>query len=105
MEKLLIFLLMERTVFRSSLKKKWREISDWKGVNMTIPIKPQSHFPKTLEISFINCEISVILTWLANYFLVAGTAANQRPTFIITDTKVCGQAVTLSTQDNEKLNN
>ena len=59
---------------------------------------------------FLSCHVrvsewilSVILTWFANYFLVAATAANQVSTFTITDTKVCGQVVTLSTQDNEKL--
>ena len=36
-------------------------------------------------------------------FLVAGTAANQQPTFTITDTKLYLPVVTLSTQDNEKL--
>ena len=34
----------------------------------------------------INCEISIMLTW-PKCFLVAGTAANQEPTFTITDTK------------------
>ena len=36
-------------------------------------------------------------------FLVAGTMANQVPTFTITDTKLYVPAVTLSTQDNAKL--
>ena len=59
---------------------------------------------------FLSCHVrvsewilSAILTWFANYFLVAAATANQVPTFTITNTKVCGHVVTLSTQDNEKL--
>ena len=33
----------------------------------------------------INYEISLMLTWSKNCFLVAGTPANQEPTFAITD--------------------
>ena len=45
----------------------------------------------------INCEISLILTWWKNCFLIAGTAANQEPTFTITDTKLYVPVVTLLT--------
>ena len=51
----------------------------------------------------IKCEISLVLTWSKNNFLVAGTVANQEPTFRITDTKLYVPFVTLSTQDNTKL--
>ena len=50
----------------------------------------------------INCEINLILTWSANCFIVAGTVANQVPTFAITDRKIYVPVVTLSTQDNVK---
>ena len=43
-----------------------------------------------------------MFTWSANCFLVAGTMANQVPTFTITDTKLSVPVVTLSTQDNVK---
>ena len=36
----------------------------------------------------LNCEIDLQLKWSAICFLVAGTVANQEPTFTITDTKV-----------------
>ena len=49
----------------------------------------------------INCEISLMLQW--TLFLVAGTAANQEPTFTTSDTKLFIPVVTLSTQDNVKL--
>ena len=51
----------------------------------------------------INCEINLILTCSANYFLVSGAVANLVPAFTITDTKLYVPAVTLSTQDNANL--
>ena len=36
----------------------------------------------------INCEISLMLIWSVKYFLVAGTAVGQEPTFKITDAKL-----------------
>ena len=53
--------------------------------------------------SLISCEISLTLTLQKNYFLVAGAAANQEPTFTITYTRRYVPVVTLSTQDNVKL--
>ena len=50
-----------------------------------------------------NCEISLQLKWSENSTLVAGTVANQNPSFQINDTKLCVPAVTLSTQENIKL--
>ena len=58
---------------------------------------------KTLEMPLINCEISLILTWSKDCFLVADTIVNQMPTFTITDTKLYVPVVTLSTKDNVKL--
>ena len=51
----------------------------------------------------INCEISLQLKWFNNCILVAGTEANQNPTFQINDTKLYVPVVTLSTQENIKL--
>ena len=51
----------------------------------------------------INIEISLILTWSKSCFLVAVTAANQEPTFMITGIKLFVLVVTLSTQGNVKL--
>ena len=44
-----------------------------------------------------------MLTWSKNCFLVAGTTANQVPTFTVTDTKLYVPVITLSTQNNAKL--
>ena len=51
----------------------------------------------------INCEISLQFKWSKDCILVDGTAANQNPEFIVTDTKLYVLVVTLSTQDNVKL--
>ena len=68
-----------------------------------VPLKYLINFWRTLEISLINCVISLVLTWPKICFLVTGTAENQESTFIITDTKRYVPVITLSTQDNIKL--
>ena len=45
-------------------------------------------------------QSNLILSWSVNCFIVAGTEANQVPTFAITDIKLYVPAVTLLTQDN-----
>ena len=48
-----------------------------------------------------NClQSNLILSWSVNCFIVAGTEANQVPTFAITDIKLYVPVVTLLTQDN-----
>ena len=51
------------------------------------PLKYSSNFQGNLEIPLINCEINIMVIWSTNCFLFAGTAANQVPTFTITDTQ------------------
>ena len=51
----------------------------------------------------INYEISLQLNWSANCFFFTGDAVNQVPTFTVTDTKLYGPILNLSTQDNIKL--
>ena len=58
---------------------------------------PLSNFWRTLEMTLINCEVNLILTWSAN------NAANQGATFAITEASLYVQVVTLSAQDNAKL--
>ena len=65
-------------------------------------LKYLSNFWRALEISFINCGISLQLKLFTECILVSGTAANQVPTFMIIDTKLQLPVVTLSTQDNVK---
>ena len=68
-----------------------------------VPLKYLSNFWKALEMSLINCEINLILTWSANCFIIDAPVNNQVPTFTLTDAKLFVPAVTLSTQDQAKL--
>ena len=51
----------------------------------------------------INWKISLQLKWSKNGLLVAGTTANQNPTFQINDTKLYVPVVTLLNQENKKI--
>ena len=61
-----------------------------------VPLIYLSNFWRTLEMSLINCEISLQLKWSKNCILVIGTAANQNPTFQVNDTKLYVPVATLS---------
>ena len=74
-----------------------------KDVEIIVPLKHLSNFWRTLEMSLINCEINLILTWSTNCVIVFTNVANQNATFAITDTKLYVPVVNLSTQDNSKL--
>ena len=63
-----------------------------------------------LLIPSINCEVSLILTWSVNYVLTnkacREAVADHNPinaAFKVKDTKLYVPAVTLSTQDDNKL--
>ena len=68
-----------------------------------VPLKYLSNFWRTLEISLTNCEINIDLNWSKMCVIVAIDVANQVTTFLITNTKLYGRVVTLSTQDNINL--
>ena len=68
-----------------------------------VPLKYLSNFWRTLEITLINCEINLILTWSANCVIVSTNIANQNATFAVTNTRLYVPVVTLSTQENAKL--
>ena len=74
-----------------------------KDVEIMVPLKYLSNFWRTLEMSLINCEINLILTWSTNCVIVSTNVAHQNATFEITDAKLYVPVVTLSTQDNSKL--
>ena len=59
-----------------------------------------SNFWRTLEISLINCEINLILTW-SNKCVLSNEA--KTTTFAITDTKRYAPVLTLSTQNSSNL--
>ena len=73
-----------------------------KDVEIMVPLKYLSNFWRTLEMSLINCEVNLILTWSSTCVLVATSVLNQNATFAITDTKLYVPVVTLSTQENTK---
>ena len=72
-----------------------------KASQMMVPLKYLGNFWKTLEMSLINCEINLILTWSANC-VMTNAAANQATIFPMTDTKLYVPILTLSTQDYAK---
>ena len=47
--------------------------SGTKGLGIMVPLKYLNNFWRALEISLINCEISLMLTWSKNCFLVANS--------------------------------
>ena len=68
-----------------------------------VPLKFLSNFWKAFEMSLINCELNLILTWSANFVIVSTNNANQGATYAINETKLYVPVVTLSTQYNVKL--
>ena len=64
-----------------------------------VPLKYLSNFWRTLDMSLINCEVNLILTWSSTCVI---TDSNGVGTFAITDTKLYVPVVTLSTQENTK---
>ena len=65
-----------------------------------VPLKYLSNFWRTLEMSLINCEVNLILTWSSTCVITNSTCAGR---FTITDTKLYLPVVTLSVQGNAKL--
>ena len=64
-------------------------------------VLPRTH--QWLGLTSREQQVDLILTWSAECFIAAGTAANQVPAFTIADTKLYVPVVTLWTQDNAKL--
>ena len=50
-----------------------------------VALRHLSSFRKTPEMSLINSEINLFITWSANFFILADIAANQLPVFVLTD--------------------
>ena len=73
------------------------------NVEILIPLKYIRNFWRTLEMSLINCEVELILTWSENCVIISTNVANENPTFTITETTLHVSIVTLSTKDNAKL--
>ena len=65
-----------------------------------VPLKYLSNFWRTLEVSLINCEFKLDLTWSSTCVITNSTGAVR---FAITDTNLYVPVVTLSTKENTKL--
>ena len=57
------------------------------NAEIMVPLKYLRNFWRTLEMPLIICEVNLILTWSANFFIVATNVANQGATFTITENK------------------
>ena len=68
-----------------------------------VPLKYLSNFWRTLEMSWINCDVELIFNLSADCVIIYNDVANQNLTFTITETNLYVPVVTLSTQDNTKL--
>ena len=82
------------------------------GAKVVIPLKHLSNFWRSLNISLINCEVELILTWSKNCVLADMTvnadpdpaiAAPTGATFKIKETKLYAPVVTLSKENDTKL--
>ena len=87
-------------------------------VKIVVPLKHLSNFSRSLNISLINCETELILTWFKNCVLTDKTKREvnydadpvvyeidnpENTTFQITNTKLYVAVVTLSKQNGIKL--
>ena len=78
-------------------------VNGTKDVEIMVPLKYLSNFWRALEMSLVNCEVNLILTWSSTCVIISTNDANQNATFAINDTKIYVPVVTLSTQDTAKL--
>ena len=68
-----------------------------------VPLKYLSNFWRNLQMSLIQCDLNLMLTWSTDCVLLYTDVANQIPTFAITEKNIYVPVVTLSTQDNSKI--
>ena len=68
-----------------------------KNVEIAVQLKYLCNFWITLEMTLINCEVTIILTWMENWVISVATGATI---FAIKDVKLYVPVVTLSIQDN-----
>ena len=73
-----------------------------KNVETIVLLKYLINSWRTLEMSLINCEITLDLNWSESFVIVATNVEAQTATISITDTKFDVPVLTLTTQDNAK---
>ena len=86
----MFFLIGANATDSFNLKTKITSQTDDNGrtdnVEIMVPLECLSNFWRTFEMSLINCEVNLILTWSENYIIINTNLANQVPTFQITET-------------------
>ena len=87
--------------FKIKITGKTHAANNTKDVEIIVPLKYLSTFWRTHEMPLINCEVSLDLTWSRDCVITNSTGAGK---FVIPETKLDVPVVTLSTQDNAKLN-
>ena len=94
--------LQDSESFKSKIKitRKIPNNDNEKDVEIMVLLKYLSNFWRTLEMTMINCEVNLILTWSSTCVITNSTGAG---TFAITNMKLYVPVVTLLTQDNSKL--
>ena len=97
-----IMILVDSESFKSKLKimDNTPANGNTKSIEIIVPLKYLSNFWKTIEMSLINCEVYLILTWSSTCAITNSTGTAR---FAITDTKLYVPVVPLSIQDNTKL--
>ena len=100
--------------YKTSITGRLAGINTTKNAEITVPLKHLRNFWRTLDMSLINCEVSLTLTWSEACVLTSKVTRDANPavneinnptngTFKITDTKLYAPVATLSAQDDEKL--
>ena len=105
--------------YKTSITEKLEDNKKEKDdVEIVVPLKYLSNFWRTLDVSLINCEVSLTLTLSKNCVLTSKTTRDDDPdtdpavdginnptnaTFKITDCKLHVLVVTLSAENDNKL--
>ena len=69
------------------------------NIEITTPLKYLSNFWRFLDLTLINCEIELDLSWRKNCVLIEHNNNVTGVNFMITSTKLYGPVVTLSIND------
>ena len=84
--------------FKIKITGKTPAVDNTKDVKIAVPLK----YISNSEMSLINCEINLILTWSTDCVI---SSATEETKFPITDTKLYVPIITLPNQDKFCLNN
>ena len=91
--------LADSESFKSKIKitEKTPNDGNEKDVEIIVPLKYLSNFWRTLEMSLMNCEVSLTLIWSSKCVITNSTGEGK---FKITNTNLYVPVVTISKKDN-----